>query len=44
MGPIDNISASGQVMAWCLIGNKPLPEPKLTKVSDATWDHQTIMG
>ena len=28
----DNESALGQVMAWCLTGDKPTPDPMLTKV------------
>ena len=30
-GPIDNKSALVQVMAWCRIGNKPLPEAMMTQ-------------
>ena len=30
-GPIDNVSALVQVMAWCRAGGKPLPEPVLTQ-------------
>ena len=37
-GPIDNISALVQVMAWCLTGTKPLPETMLTKISDTIWN------
>ena len=29
--PIDNKPALVQVMAWCRIGNKPLPEPMLVQ-------------
>ena len=32
--PIDNKSTSVQVMAWCLIITKPLPEPIFTKFCD----------
>ena len=30
---ISNMSSLVQVMAWCLFGNKPLPEPMMTKVN-----------
>ena len=33
-GPIDNKPALVQVMAWCRIGDKPLPELMLTKFTD----------
>ena len=33
--PIDNKSALVQVMAWCRTADKPLPEPMLTKFTDA---------
>ena len=33
--PIDNKPALIQVMAWCQIGDKPLPEPMLTQFTDA---------
>ena len=32
-GPIDNMSALVQVMAWCRPGDKPLPEPMLTELT-----------
>ena len=32
---IDNITALVQAMFWCWTGNKPLPEPTLTKSYDA---------
>ena len=32
---IDDRSSLVQVMAWCLSGDKPLPEPMLTQVTDA---------
>ena len=38
-GPIDNKSALVQVMAWCRTGDKPLPEPMLTKFTDAYMRH-----
>ena len=34
-GSIVNKSALIQVMAWCRTGDKPLPEPMLTKSPDA---------
>ena len=30
--PIENMSALVQVMAWCLTGTKPLPEPMMTNI------------
>ena len=38
-GPIENNPASIQIMAWCLIGNKPLSEPMLTWFTDAYIQH-----
>ena len=38
-GPIDNKSALLRVMAWCWTGDKPLPEPNLTKFADAYMQH-----
>ena len=32
--PIDNKLALVQVMAWCQIGDKPLPEPRMTQFID----------
>ena len=32
--PIDNKPALVQVMAWCWIGNKPLPEPMIAQFTD----------
>ena len=34
--PTDNKSALVQVMAWCLNGTKPLPEPMTTQFTDAS--------
>ena len=34
-GPIDNKSVLVQVMPWCWIGDKPLPEPMLIQFTDA---------
>ena len=33
--PIDNKLALVQVMACCWTGDKPLPEPMMTKIADA---------
>ena len=38
-GPIDNKLALVQVMAWCRIGDKPLPEPMLSQYTDANMRH-----
>ena len=38
-GLIDNKTALVQVMAWCQIGDKPLFEPMLTRLSDAHMWH-----
>ena len=38
-GTIDNNSASVQVMAGRRAGNKPLPEPMLSQVTDAYMRH-----
>ena len=38
-GPIDNKSALIQVMAWHWSGDKPLPEPMLTQLSDPYIQH-----
>ena len=39
MSPIDNAPALVQVMAWRRTGDKPLPEPMLTRLSDAYMRH-----
>ena len=36
---INNKPALVQVMAWCRTGDKPLPEPMLTKYTDAYMGH-----
>ena len=41
-GPIVRKSVLLQVMAWCLTGTKPLPEPKLTK-RNSKWHHQASL-
>ena len=38
-GPIDNIPALVQIMAWHLFGAKPLSEPMLTRFTDAYMWH-----
>ena len=38
-GPIDNIPALVQIMAWRRIGAKPLSEPMLTRIIDAFMRH-----
>ena len=43
--PKDSIkSALVHVMAWWWTKNKPLPEPMMTKFSDAIWYHKAIMS
>ena len=37
--PIDNKPALVQVMAWCQIGDKPLPEPMMNQISDTYMRH-----
>ena len=34
-GPINNKTVLVQVMAWHRTGDKPLPEPMMTRVTDA---------
>ena len=43
-GQSDNTSASVQVMAWCWIGDKPLPEPMLTQFTDTYKRYQGGMS
>ena len=38
--PIDNTPVLVQVMAWHRLGDKPLSEPMLTRVTDAYMRHQ----
>ena len=38
-GPIDNMSALVQVMAWRRRGDNPLPEPMLTLFTDTYMRH-----
>ena len=42
--PIDNKPALVQVMAWCWTGNKPLPEPRLTQLTDTYMRHKEEMS
>ena len=43
-GPINNKSAFVQVMAWRRTGDKPLPEPMMTQLTDAYMRHQGEMS
>ena len=43
-GPIDNKTALVQIMAWCWIGDKPLPEPQVTQFNDAYMHHSTAVS
>ena len=43
-GPIDNLSALVQVIAWRRTGDKPLPEPMLAEFSAAHMRHKGEMG
>ena len=38
-GPNDKESGLVQVMAWRRAGDKPLPEPRLTQLTDAYMQH-----
>ena len=44
MGPIDKKSALAQVMAWRQTGDKLLPEPMLTMLTDAYMLHLVEMS
>ena len=39
IGTIENNSAMVRVMAWRGTSDKPLPEPKITQLSDVIWRH-----
>ena len=41
---IDNNPVLFQVMAWCLTGDKPLPEPMMTQFTEAYIWHQGKMS
>ena len=43
-GPINNISALVQIMAWRRIGDKPLSEPMMTQFNDAYMRHSASMS
>ena len=43
-GPINNISALVQIMAWCQIGTEPLSEPNMTQFSDTYMHHPASMS
>ena len=43
MGPRDSYSLLLQVMAQHRTGNKPLPEPMMTKFIDAMWYYMATM-
>ena len=44
LGPVDNKSTLVQVMAWCRVGDKPLPEPRLTLFTDTYMQHSREMS
>ena len=41
-GPINNIPAMVQIMAWCRTGDKPLSEPMVAYVADAYMHHSAL--
>ena len=43
-GSVDGKRSLVQVMAWCRIGNKPLPEPMVTQFIEAYVHHQVSVG
>ena len=43
-GPVNNIPALVQVMAWCRTGDKPLSEPMMTHFNDAYICHSASMS
>ena len=43
-GPIDNIPALVQIMAWRRPGDKPLSEPMMVKFNDAYMRHSASMS
>ena len=43
-GPIDNMAALVQLMAWCRTGDKPLPDSMLTQFTDAYMGHSGQMS
>ena len=43
-GPINNIPALVQIMAWLWSGDKPLSEPMMTKIADEYMGHSASMS
>ena len=43
-GPINNIPALVQIMAWRRTGDKPLSEPMVTQLNDAYMRHSAPMS
>ena len=43
-GPINNVPALVQIMAWRRLGDKPLSKPMMTKFIDAYMRHSTSMS
>ena len=43
-GPINNIPALVQMMAWCWTGDKPLSEPMMTQFSDTYMRHSASVS
>ena len=43
-GPINNVPALVQIMAWRRTGDKPLSEPMMTQFNDAYMRHSTSMS
>ena len=43
-GPINNIPALVQIMAWRWTGDKPLSEPMMTQFNDAYMRHSASMS
>ena len=43
-GPVNNIPASVQIMAWRRTGDKPLSEPMMTQFNDAYMRHSASMS
>ena len=42
--PIDNNPVLVQVTAWCRTGDKPLPEPMVTRFTDAYMRHSASVS
>ena len=43
-GPINNIPALVQIIAWCSSGNKPLSEPMMAKFTNTYMRHLASMS